>query len=124
VTDVDAIGRVLAGHDAVYALDVAQTLGQMPLDVGAIGCQVAFAPGRKFLRAPRGTGALYIEATLAGQLMPLTPAIGAVTPGDDAPFLLAAGARRFDTFEADLAGRLGLGVSARTATACGLDTIA
>ena len=54
VTDVHAVGRVLADHDAVYALDVAQTLGQMPIDVDAIGCQVAFAPGRKFLRAPRG----------------------------------------------------------------------
>ena len=52
VTDVHAVGRVLADHDAVYTLDVAQTLGQMPIDIGAIGGQVAFAPGRKFLRGP------------------------------------------------------------------------
>ena len=52
--------------------------------------------------------------------MPLTPAIGAVDPDGDPPFALAAGARRFDSFEADLAGRLGLGVSARIATAFSL----
>lgn len=124
VTDVDAVGRVLSDHDAIYALDVSQTLGQMVLDLGAIGCQVAFAPGRKFLRAPRGTGVLYVEATLADRLLPLTPAIGAVDPEGNSPFALAGGARRFDTFEADLAGRLGLGVSARIARSVGLDTIA
>jgi len=124
VTDVHAVGRVLADHDAIYALDVAQSLGQLPLDVEAIGCQIAFAPGRKFLRAPRGTGALYVEAALAGRVVPLTPAIGAVGVAGDPPFDLAVGARRFDTFEADLAGRLGLGVSARIATEVGLATIA
>ncbi len=105
-------------------LDVSQTLGRLPIDVDAIGCQVAFGPGRKFLRAPRGTGALYVDATLADRLVPLTPELGSVGPAGDLPFDLAAGARRFDTFEADIAGRLGLGVSARTADAVGLETIA
>ena len=124
VSDVDAVGATLAGHDAVYALDVAQTLGQLPIDVGAIGCQVAFAPGRKFLRAPRGTGALYVAAPLADHLVPLTPGLGAVGPDGRQPFALAPGARRFDSFEADHAARLGLGESARVATTIGLDTIA
>ena len=123
VSDVAAVGRVLAGHDAIYALDVSQTLGQMPLDVAAIGCQVAFAPGRKFLRAPRGTGLLYVERSLAGQLVPLTPGFGSVGADGHQPFALAEGARRFDSFEADLGGRLGLAASARLASTVGLDTI-
>ena len=39
------------------------------------------------------------------------------------PFALPPGARRFDAFEGDIAGRLGLGVSARLASSVGLDTI-
>ncbi len=123
VSDAAAVGRVLADHDAVYLLDAAQTVGQMALDVGAIGCHAAFAPGRKFLRAPRGTGALYVSAPLAERLVPLTPELGAVDPDGRPPFALPPGARRFDAFEGDIAGRLGLGVSARLATSVGLDTI-
>src|SRR4051794_28315048 len=88
------------------------------------GARSPSPPGRKFLRAPRGTGALYVDASLAGRLVPLTPELGSVGAAGDLPFDLAPGARRFDTFEADIAGRLGLAVSARTAGAVGLDTIA
>jgi selenocysteine lyase/cysteine desulfurase len=123
VSEVEAVGRVLAGHDAVYLLDVAQTIGQMPVDVGTIGCDAAFAPGRKFLRAPRGTGALYVADALAGQLTPLTPELGAVGADGRPPFGLLPGARRFDAFEGDIAGRLGLGVSAQLARSIGIDTI-
>ncbi|MGZ4709052.1 MAG: aminotransferase class V-fold PLP-dependent enzyme [Acidimicrobiales bacterium] len=123
VSDVEAVGRIVAHHDAVYLLDVAQTLGQMPVDVRAIGCQVAFAPGRKFLRAPRGTGALFVSAPLAEQLVPLTPGFGAVDVEGHQPFALAPATRRFDSFEGDIAGRLALAVSARHSTAVGLDTI-
>jgi cysteine desulfurase/selenocysteine lyase len=122
-TDVAAVGRVMRGTSAVFALDVAQTLGQMPLDVRDIGCQVAFAPGRKFLRAPRGTGALYVEADLAEGLAPLSPGFGSVGPTEPGVFAFAPGARRFDSFEYGHAARLGLGESARYATAIGLGRI-
>jgi len=123
VSEVEAVGRALADHDAIYLLDVAQTIGQMPVDVGAIGCDAAFAPGRKFLRAPRGTGALYVTNALAEQIVPLTPELGSVGADGRPPFALPPGSRRFDAFEGDIAGRLGLGVSARLAGSVGLDTI-
>jgi cysteine desulfurase/selenocysteine lyase len=122
-SDVEGVGRVLAGRGIVYALDVAQTLGQMPIDVGAIGCQIAYGPGRKFVRAPRGTAALYVEADLAGQLVPLSPGFGSVSPSDPDTFALAPGARRFDSFEYGHAARLGLGAAARYATDFGLTAI-
>src|SRR5207342_2319383 len=56
VTDAAAIGTLVRPSGSIYALDVAQTVGQMPVDVEVIGCDIAFAPARKFLRAPRGTG--------------------------------------------------------------------
>ncbi|MEI7592296.1 MAG: aminotransferase class V-fold PLP-dependent enzyme [Actinomycetes bacterium] len=122
--DLEAIGNALAGTDAIFAVDAAQTLGHLPIDVHAIGCHVAFGPGRKFLRAPRGTGALYIDRALAERLVPLSPSSGVVLPSKPDSFELAVGARRFDAFEFGVAARLGMGVAARYALAIGLDRIA
>jgi len=124
-TDAAGVGRVLAGSgsDAILALDVAQTLGQRVLDVDALGCDVAYAPGRKFLRAPRGTGVLYVRTELAERLVPLSPGFGSVGPDAPGRFDLAPGARRFDAFEFGHAARLGLGEAARYSTAVGLDRI-
>ena len=123
VTDAEAVGRTVSGHGAVYVLDVSQSLGQIALDVGRYRCHVAFAPGRKFLRAPRGTAALYVAGDLADRLVPLSPGFGVVDDDDLRPSSLAAAARRFDAFEFAVAERLGLGVAARYAVDVGLERI-
>ena len=121
VTDVAAIGALLVGSDALYAVDLSQTVGQLPIDVGAIGCDVAFAPGRKFLRAPRGNAVLYVRAALADQLVPLSLPFGVVDPTDLSRYTLPSGLRRLDQFEYGVAARLGLAEAARYALALGLD---
>ncbi|HEY5153857.1 MAG TPA: aminotransferase class V-fold PLP-dependent enzyme [Acidimicrobiales bacterium] len=123
VTDVAAVGRLLTGSGVVFAVDVSQTLGQLPVDVAAIGCDVAFAPGRKFLRAPRGTAVLYVQAALAERLVPLTLPFGVVDPHDLTRYTLPPGLRRLDQFEYGVAARLGLADAARYAMALGLDRI-
>ena len=123
VTDVAAAGRLLAGSDAVFAVDISQTLGQLPIDVDTIGCDVAFAPGRKFLRAPRGTALLYVRAALAERLVPLTLPFGVVPADDLNRFVLPSGLRRLDQFEYGVAARLGLAEAARYANALGMDRI-
>jgi len=124
ITDAAEAGRLVRASGAIYALDVAQTVGQMPVDVEAIGCDIAFAPTRKFLRAPRGTGLLYVRRTIADQLGPRTPAFGTEVDEPTGRFLLAAGLRRFDQYESSIAVRLGLGVAVRYAIQIGLDVIA
>jgi selenocysteine lyase/cysteine desulfurase len=44
-----------------YTLDACQSAGQMKLDVTVLACDFLSVTCRKFLRGPRGTGALYIS---------------------------------------------------------------
>lgn len=48
------VGRLARGADVLYLLDATQAVGQFPIDVSAIGCDMLTGTGRKFLRAPRG----------------------------------------------------------------------
>ncbi len=94
-------------------LDATQSLGQIPLDVA--GVDIVVGTGRKFLRGPRGTGLLYVSPAMREIMRPAHPDVrGAVwQSGDD--FELAAGARRFESWESAHALRLGLGTALREA---------
>jgi selenocysteine lyase/cysteine desulfurase len=124
VSDVEAVGNALADRDLIYAVDLAQSLGQLPIDVAAIGCQMAFAPGRKFLRAPRGTGLLYLDEGIADSIEPLAVDLTTATTIEADGYVLARGVARFGLFEHSVALRLGLGVAARLAVRRGLAQIA
>ncbi len=107
-----------------YLLDATQSVGQLPVDIDAIGCDALVTTGRKFLRAPRGTGFLYVSRELLARLRPSAPDVrGALWSGEH-EFELAESARRFETWEAAHAMRLGLGVALAEAQATGIDRIA
>ena len=104
---VDAAHRV----GALVVLDACQSLGQLEINVADLGVDALTATGRKWLRAPRGTGFLYLRPELATSLDPnvLDQAGAAWTAPDD--YTLAPDARRFEFWEYDAAARLGLGVA-------------
>src|ERR671910_343270 len=59
VNPVEDVGRLCRAAGVPFLLDACQSVGQLPVDVEAVGCDFLAATGRKFLRAPRGIGFLY-----------------------------------------------------------------
>lgn len=124
VEPVAEIGALAKAAGVPYLLDATQSVGQLPVDAGAVGCDALVTTGRKFLRAPRGTGLLYVAPDFLERLRPSAPDVrGALWSGEH-EFELADSARRFETWEAAHALRLGLGVALAEARATGIEAVA
>jgi cysteine desulfurase/selenocysteine lyase len=116
------IGTLARAANIPFFLDAAQTVGQMPVDVRALNCDVLTTPGRKWLRGPRGTGLLYVRQGFLSQLRP-TAVDHFSAPLTRGNYLLRDDAKRFETSEANVAARLGLGQAIHEALSVGLDDI-
>lgn len=117
---VASIGRVAREFGIPYLVDASQSVGQLPVDVQEIGCDLLVGCGRKFLRGPRGTGFLYARREFAEQVSPGTVGLDGVE-WDGAGYRFAPAARRFGTWETSCATRIGLGVAVDYALSWGIE---
>jgi cysteine desulfurase/selenocysteine lyase len=107
-----------------YFLDACQSAGQLPVDVGAISCDVATGTGRKFLRAPRGTGWFWVRPEWAERMEPPGIDTRSAESRSEERYVLGERARRFEEFETSYAARIGLGIATQYALLIGIAAIA
>ncbi|HET9138976.1 aminotransferase class V-fold PLP-dependent enzyme [Actinophytocola sp.] len=118
VQPVEEVGALLAGSEAVYVVDACQTVGQLPVDVTAIGCHALTAAGRKFLRGPRGSGFAYVRPHLWDRIeVPFHDLHVARADSLHSHRLTTETAARFETAERNNAVVLGLLAAAEHALA-------
>lgn len=123
VNPATEVGRIAQKANIPYLLDACQALGQMPVDVETIGCDMLCGTGRKFLRGPRGTGLLYVRKSRLEDLEPdqLNHHAAELLSTED--YRIQSDAKRFEFWERSYAGQIALGVAIDYALEWGLDSI-
>lgn len=122
VQPVAEIGRHCRDLDLLYLVDACQSVGQVPVDVEAIGADLLTATCRKYLRGPRGSGFLYVsDRVLEAGYEPLSIDMrGARWVAPDV-YQQAATAKRFEDWEFPYAILLGCAAAARYASDVGVE---
>ena len=123
VNPAEEVGKIANKWNIPYILDATQSVGQMPIDVQAIGCDFLCTTGRKYLRGPRGTGFLYARKSIIEQSDPPFIDLHAATWTKDDAYELRTDARRFETWEQNIAAKIGLSKALRYAHEIGLPNI-
>jgi selenocysteine lyase/cysteine desulfurase len=144
VNPVEEMGRLIEEYnkntdsgEILFLVDACQSVGQLDVNAHDMKCHGLAATGRKYLRGPRGTGFLYVQKDIAESLIPshLDHACAPITTvpltypppnsvEDWIDIKIQPGAKRFEFWESNVAGKLGLGEAIRFAmNEMGLDHI-
>ena len=122
INPAQAIGDVARRHTIPYFIDAGQAVGQLPVDVQALQCDVLKSAGRKHLRGPRGTALLYIRPDFLPHLNPAQRDVFSA-PWTAEGFDLRNDARRFETSEVSFALLAGLGNALHEINQLGIERV-
>ena len=123
VNPAENVGKVARKFGIPYLLDACQSVGQLNVNVDDIGCDALSFTGRKFLRGPRGTGGLYINKNSMEKFPPLTLDLHSAKWDSLSSYKVSEGAKRYENWENNVAGLIGLGVAIDYANSIGLERI-
>lgn len=124
INPAEEVGKIAKANSIFYLLDATQSIGQMPINVREIGCDALCATGRKYLRAPRGTGFLYVRKEKLPELVPPFLDLHAADWMDSIDnYQINSDATRFETWETNYGNKIGLGIAIDYALSWGLENI-
>ena len=121
INPAEAVGALCRQFGVFYVLDACQSVGQLPIDVEAIGCDVLSATSRKYLRGPRGMGFLYASDQALRTIEPPFLDLHAATWTSVDSYEIRTDAKRFENWETNYAAKLGLGVAVDYALELGVE---
>jgi len=123
VNPAKEVGKIAKAAGIPFILDTCQSVGQIPIDVEEIGCDILCITGRKYLRGPRGTGLLYVRKTLLEKLEPPVLDQHASELISPTEYVIRKDAKRFENWEQYCAGKFALGEAIDYALSWGMESI-
>lgn len=124
VQPIAEIGQHCRDLDLLYLVDACQSVGQYPIDVAEIGCDLLTATCRKFLRGPRGSGFLFVsDRVLRAGYEPLFIDMHGARWTQPGRYQPADTAARFEEWEFPYATVLGCAAAVRYARQVGVAPI-
>ena len=123
VNMVSDLGKIAKKYGILFLVDACQSVGQMPIDVEDIGCDMLSATSRKYLRGPRGVGFLYVKKSVIEKLHPPIVDLRSAKWVSPTIYELRKDAKRFENWESNCAAILGFGAAVDYALDIGLENI-
>lgn len=121
---VELVAKLPRPEGCLLLVDGAQAVGQLPVGMANTDADVLVVPSRKWLRGPRGEAIMALSDRALERLgdPPVLSQAGSSWTSID-NYATRADARRFETYEFSVAGRLGLGAAITHALEHGIENI-
>lgn len=111
VNDLADASALIRQHGALSLVDACQTLGHVPIDLSPTEVDSLIFTGRKYLRAPRGTGGFVVRRPLLERIRPLGPDLRAGEVARDGTHTVRQGSVALEHWERNWALHMGLGAA-------------
>ncbi len=113
VNQAAEVGQLTRENGCWFLLDACQSVGQMLLNVDDLGCDFLSGTSRKFIRGPRGVGFLYAANSSTSKLEPTILDLHGAQWKSISAYSIRKDARKYENWEFNLAGVVGLGAAVK-----------